>query len=166
MFQSIFSGLFISLQLYVVHSLFVAQQSLCGGRSTRSAPSLAHVTDKTATAVSAQGSSLCVIKTPLFLKKLCVCPCFFVASAFASCFASALTFCCCLSQCSFLGLCPAPLFIGTGSSFPVVSSIRMVQEGGLFLFHVASDQIRVDVLPRLGGQCRNFDVIFDHRGMR
>ena len=61
MFQSLFSVVFIGLQLHVVLSLFVSVSLCCVGRTTLcNSAVLAHVTDKTATGVLAQGSSLSV----------------------------------------------------------------------------------------------------------
>ena len=60
MFQSRFSVLFICLKLYVVLSLVVAQQScVVSVKSTHlQLRCVAHVTDNTAEAVLAKGSSL------------------------------------------------------------------------------------------------------------
>ena len=73
MFQTVLVVLFIRLQLHVVFNLCLAHHSLCVGRSSPSTPLCS--TDKTATAILAQGSSLCVVKHTSFV-------CFFTSLPF------------------------------------------------------------------------------------
>ena len=73
----------------VVLSLFVAQSSVCWLLHTFATPLCHTVTDKTATAVGAQGSSLCVIKliSFVFLRMvffLQISLCFFLRFCFCS----------------------------------------------------------------------------------